>query len=119
MPNLPNLFAYLGEDELGSGDIGLKQGYTMNGLIPIVSTQENKVDQDWLLQQMQDQANRYGKPITLVRYEPVEVLATLEPSAKGKAALEEREREQKVRRRHRECVTKECLAGDPDECPYY
>jgi len=37
------LFAWLGRDEFGSGEIGLKQGVVPAGLIPIVSVKRDKV----------------------------------------------------------------------------
>jgi hypothetical protein len=73
------LYAYVGEDELGSGEVGLKQGLTPVGLIPLVATKREKLDRDVLLAQMQRQSNSGGKTIRLVRFVPVEEVITLEP----------------------------------------
>jgi hypothetical protein len=68
------LFAWLGEDELGSGEIGLKQGNVPAGLIPIVATDESKVRK--VQPQMESQANYYGKKISLCRFVLAEVICT-------------------------------------------
>lgn len=73
------LFAWVGEDELGSGKIGLKQGMTGNGLIAVVAVERHKVDRDSIVSQIQAQADKYGKPISLVRFVAAEVLSTLGP----------------------------------------
>lgn len=62
------LYAWVGEDELGSGKVGLKQGLVPAGMIPLVSTDQTKLDRAHLVEQMQAQANRYGKTIQLVRF---------------------------------------------------
>lgn len=71
------LFAWVGEDELGSGEIGLKQGVTPVGIIPLVGIDESKMAR--FTSQLQQQANNYGKTIKLCRYVLAETIATLEP----------------------------------------
>jgi hypothetical protein len=73
-PQLPKtqLFAWLGEDEFGSGEIGLKQAQVPAGLIPIVAIHREKLEKYWA--QAEAQAATYGKRIYLCRFELVEVL---------------------------------------------
>ncbi|HEY2252481.1 MAG TPA: hypothetical protein VGH74_15515 [Planctomycetaceae bacterium] len=75
----PPLYAWLGEDELGSGEIGLKQALVPSGLIPIVSVDRDKAARDDIRRQLQMQADQYGKTIRLVRYVAVEILLEIEP----------------------------------------
>jgi hypothetical protein len=63
------LYAWVGEDELGSGEVGLKQALVPAGLIPLVATTRDKMDRPEIVAQLQAQANRYGKPIRLVRFD--------------------------------------------------
>jgi hypothetical protein len=79
----PDLFAWIGEDELGSGEIGLKQAIVPAGHIPIVATKRGKVDRETIIAQLQAQADRYGKTIRLVRYAPGDTIITLTPSPKA------------------------------------
>ncbi len=62
------LFAWIGEDELGSGVVGLKQGLVPAGFIPLVATQRSKIDRDQLIGAMGYQAALYGKKIYLCRF---------------------------------------------------
>lgn len=62
------LFAWIGEDELGSGEIGLKQAYCPAGYIPLVAVSRAKMEQSYLVDQMNAQAARYGKKIRLARF---------------------------------------------------
>ena len=75
----PDLFAWGGEDELGSGEMGLKQGRTPAGVIPLVAIQNHKEKMELLAPQMQDQSNSYNKTIKLVRYVAVEEIIELIP----------------------------------------
>ena len=84
-PNTPNnvqqtaLYAWVGEDELGSGEVGLKQAMVPAGCIPLVSVNDKKIDRNYILAQLQRQANVYGKPIRLCKYVFVEELITIMP----------------------------------------
>jgi len=73
------LYAWVGEDELGSGKVGLKQGLTLGGLVPLVACEEGKVDQDFLIMQLRAQSSNYGKPIHLCRFVYEKELMVLEP----------------------------------------
>jgi hypothetical protein len=70
------LFAWLGEDEFGSGEIGLKQGIVPAGCIPLVAVKLAKMAP--LTAQMNAQAARYGMKIRLCRFALVEVLTETE-----------------------------------------
>jgi hypothetical protein len=75
--NMPDLYAWIGEDELGSGEIGLKQAFSPAGLIPLVAVSKDKMLQRYLLDQMARQSSKYGKTIRLCRYRMEEVMITL------------------------------------------
>ncbi|MCK9458252.1 MAG: hypothetical protein M0R80_01200 [Proteobacteria bacterium] len=79
MDKIPDLFAWMGEDELGSGDVGIKQGFTPCGLIPLVSVDVNKIAQPLIANQMQTQSKAYKKTIRLIRFVAQEVVITVEP----------------------------------------
>lgn len=70
------LYALLGEDELGSGKIGLKQALAPAGMVPMVAIRRDKVEQFW--RQYEAQAAEFGKRIYLCRFELVEVLRETE-----------------------------------------
>jgi hypothetical protein len=73
------LYAYLGEDELGSGEIGIKQGLVPAGMIPLVSIDRSKLEQPYIIDGLQAQADRYGKTIVLVSFTSVNIFRTIEP----------------------------------------
>ena len=73
------LYAWVGEDELGSGEIGLKQAMTPAGMIPLVAVHEHKMDQDYLVKAMHNQAKQYGKTIRLCRFKFDGEVKKLEP----------------------------------------
>jgi len=81
--NTPDLFAWIGEDELGSGQVGLKQGDVPAGRVPlvVVATHRDKIERAALLQQLQAQATRYGTTIRLVRYVAIADVATIQPES--------------------------------------
>lgn len=62
------LYAWVGEDEHGSGEIGIKQGLVPAGMIPLVSINASKVNRDLLVQSLNEQARKYGKKIRLCRF---------------------------------------------------
>lgn len=69
------IVAFVGEDELGSGVIGLKQGDVPAGRIPLVAM-EHHLDRLTKRQfQMEAQAQAYGKKIYLVRFEAVAIIS--------------------------------------------
>jgi hypothetical protein len=75
----PDLFAWVGDDEFGSGAVGIKQARVPAGLIPLVAVDRRKMDRDDVIAQLQRQAVTYGTTIRLVRYVAVETVVTLNP----------------------------------------
>jgi len=75
------LYAYVGRDELGSGEVGLKQGKVPAGYIPLVviESDREKIERPFLRAQLQAQADRYRQTIRLVRFVAVEEILTIEP----------------------------------------
>lgn len=73
------LYAWLGEDELGSGKVGLKQALVPAGYIPLVAVENTKLDRDYIQQSLQTQANLYGKTIRFCKFTFVEEVITIEP----------------------------------------
>ncbi|HEY1865913.1 MAG TPA: hypothetical protein VGG55_02490 [Candidatus Acidoferrales bacterium] len=69
------LYAWVGEDELGSGEIGMKQGLVPAGLIPLVATKRAKVDRQFIRDQMAHQQAQYGKRIVLARFRFDQILS--------------------------------------------
>jgi len=76
------LYAWLGEDEFGSGVVGLKQALVPAGMIPLVAVDNSKIDQEYIRQAMQAQANAYGKTIRFCKFTFVEEVITIEPEKK-------------------------------------
>lgn len=62
------LFAWIGEDEHGSGVIGLKQAEVPAGYIPLVATTAAKMSQGYIRVAMGVQAHNSGKRIYLCRF---------------------------------------------------
>jgi hypothetical protein len=81
----PDLIAWIGEDENGSGAIGIKQALCPAGMIPIVGIADHKTKLTWpaIVRQMQLQADAHKKVIRLVRYEAVEELIVVKPRGRG------------------------------------
>jgi hypothetical protein len=68
------IYAWVGEDELGSGRIGLKQGMVPAGMIPLVAMDYDLHKVMPLLSQMEEQAAQYGKKIRLVKFVSREIV---------------------------------------------
>lgn len=66
------LYAWVGEDELGSGQLDIKQARVPAGVIPIVGIDRKKMERVW--PQMESQARHWGKRIRLCRFILVEVI---------------------------------------------
>jgi len=66
------LYAWVGEDEHGSGEIGIKQGHVPAGMIPLVAIDRSKVEK--LKPMLQRQTDGYGKRIYLVRFRYAEIV---------------------------------------------
>ena len=70
------LFAWLGEDEYGSGKIGIKQANVPAGTIAIVAIDRAKIEKHFAKDEAQ--AMLYGKRIYLCSFQFVEVLRETE-----------------------------------------
>ena len=68
------LYAWVGEDERGSGKIGLKQGRVPAGYIPLVAMDYDVAKIARLQPQMEEQARQYGKRIRLCKFEMTAVV---------------------------------------------
>lgn len=77
--NVIELYAWIGEDELGSGEVGLKQALVPAGCIPLVSIKRDKIDREYILQQLRSQAARHRKTIKLVRFVMAEEIKAITP----------------------------------------
>jgi len=73
------LYAWVGEDEQGSGELGLKQALCPAGIIPLVSVREEKMRLPFIGLQLQMQATHYGKTIRLCRFTFAGVIEELKP----------------------------------------
>lgn len=74
------LLAWVGEDELGSGRVGLKAALVPAGYVPLVAMGDDmRLAGGSVASQLQSQANTYGKTIRLCRFKFEEVVETLEP----------------------------------------
>jgi hypothetical protein len=74
------LYAWIGEDEFGSGEVGLKQAHVPAGFIPLVSLHREKIDRPAIRDQLSGQARLYGKTIRLAEFTlSAEALVTLRP----------------------------------------
>jgi len=71
------LYAWIGEDELGSGKVGLKQGLVPAGFIPLVvmDYDRHKIERGSIREGMEMQARLYGKKIRLARFDFAGVIA--------------------------------------------
>jgi hypothetical protein len=78
------LWAWIGEDELGSGEVGLKQARVPAGMIALVSLHREKLDRPEVRAQLQAQADQWGKTIRLARFELTEDgVVELRPRPRG------------------------------------
>lgn len=66
------LYAWVGWDEFGSGQIGLKQGIVPAGTIPMVAIDREKLENHW--PQAETLAAMFGKRIFLVKFQAVEII---------------------------------------------
>lgn len=73
------LYAWVGEDELGSGRIGLKQAAVPAGMIPMVAIDRAKIDRPDIRLQLFMQTRRYGKTIRLCRFVFAEEVLIVQP----------------------------------------
>jgi hypothetical protein len=87
-----DLFAWVGVDELGSGEVGLKQVRVPAGFIPLVATSREKIDREPIRLQLTRQAAAYGQRIRLVRFTLAEEIESIEPQP-DQAVAEEKQLE--------------------------
>jgi hypothetical protein len=75
------IVAWVGEDEFG-GPVGIKQAQVPAGMIPLaaMSYDQPKLAADYVVKQLQLQANLYGKTIRLVRFRMVAEEIILHPN---------------------------------------
>ena len=69
------MYAWIGEDELGSGIVGLKQGLTPAGMIPLAAMAHHLDRMAKMLPAMEAQAARSGKKIRLYKLTAIEIAA--------------------------------------------
>ena len=69
------IYAWVGEDELGSGRVGLKQGRTPAGFVPLAAMDYHLDRLAKLMPMMEEQAAKYGKKIRLCKFVMTEVAA--------------------------------------------
>lgn len=62
------IYAWVGEDELGSGKVGIKQGRVPAGIIPLVAMDYHLDRLAKLLPGMEAQAAKSGKRIRLMKF---------------------------------------------------
>lgn len=72
------MYAWIGEDEFGSGIVGLKQGLTPAGMIPLAAMAHHLNRLTKLKPIMEVQASQYGKKIYLCRFSMIEIVTTTE-----------------------------------------
>ena len=70
-----SIYAWVGEDEFGSGRVGIKQGLVPAGMIPLAAMSYHLDRLAKLKPQMEAQAAASGKKIRLVKFVEVEVAA--------------------------------------------
>lgn len=73
------LFAWIGEDEFGSGRVGLKQARVPAGVIPLVVMDYDRAKIERLRSDLQKQADHYGTTIRFARFAFVDDVLTLKP----------------------------------------
>jgi hypothetical protein len=73
------IYAWVGEDEFGSGKVGIKQGVVPAGTIPLASMDLQKLSMPYLVEQMQVIVNQYQTPRRLVRFVEDQTVVTMSP----------------------------------------
>ena len=76
-------YAWVGEDERGSGELGIKNAVVPAGNIPIVAIERDKIDQPYIVRQLQAQSDKYGKTIYFVKLKFEQVEKVLKPQTTG------------------------------------
>jgi len=81
------LYALIGEDEHGTGKVGIKQGLCPAGYIPLVVMSYDLPKLYKLQDQMEAQAKQYGKKIYLCKFELKEIVSATTEGAEPKEPL--------------------------------
>jgi len=77
---MTDIYAWIGEDEFGSGRVGIKRGIVPAGNdVPLVAMDYDRVKMERLRPQLQTQARMFGKVIRLARFTFAEDVITLLP----------------------------------------
>ena len=78
------IVAWIGEDEFGNGKVGIKQARVPAGTIPLAAMayDQPKLAADYVVEQLQLQADTYGKTIRLCRFQLVGEEIILQPRNK-------------------------------------
>ena len=63
------LYAWIGEDEENTEDIGIKMANGPKGPFPLISSDISKIDTEFIHSMLKTQATLFGRPITLVSFE--------------------------------------------------
>jgi hypothetical protein len=79
------MYAWIGEDEYGSGVVGLKQGLTPAGMIPLAAMGYHLDRLAKLMPAMEAQAKASGKKIRLCKFVMVETAAETKAGNAGDA----------------------------------
>lgn len=69
------IYAWVGEDEHGSGRIGIKQGLCPAGYIPLAAMNYDLAKLAKLRPQMEEQARKSGMKIRLCRFDFADIAA--------------------------------------------
>jgi hypothetical protein len=72
------IYAWVGEDELGSGRVGIKQGVVPAGIIPLAAMEFDLFKLERLKVQMECQAAASGMKIRLVKFVATEIVTETE-----------------------------------------
>jgi hypothetical protein len=63
-----SVYAWVGEDELGSGKIGIKRALTPAGMIPLAGIDLEKMKLNFIEQALDNQGKTYNKRIYLCKF---------------------------------------------------
>jgi hypothetical protein len=75
---IPTIYAWIGEDELGSGVVGIKQALVPAGMIPLAAMAHHLDRLTKRADVMEWQARLYGKKIRLCKFVMTEVVQETE-----------------------------------------
>lgn len=74
-----DVYVWIGEDEFGSGRVGIKIGAVPAGWIPLAVMDYDREKLERLVPQLQAQANAFGTTIRLARFTFAEDVITVTP----------------------------------------